>query len=33
MHRFIDLDTPLLLAEDPVQGGYNGKTQPVLVSR
>lgn len=21
--RFIDLDTPLLLAEDPVQGGYN----------
>lgn len=24
MLRFIDLDTPLLLAEDPVLGGYNG---------
>lgn len=22
--RFIDLDTPLLLAEDPVVGGYEG---------
>jgi L-alanine-DL-glutamate epimerase-like enolase superfamily enzyme len=22
--RFVDLDTPLLLANDPVQGGYHG---------
>lgn len=22
--RFIDLDTPLLLSEDPVLGGYEG---------
>ena len=31
MHRFIDVDTPLLLAEDPVQGGYNGNSQPGLI--
>lgn len=24
MHRFIDLDTPILLSEDPVVGGYEG---------
>lgn len=30
--RFIDLDTPLLLADDPVQGGYCGKflSQPFV---